>query len=234
MRIGDPISEGRLRFGNLRPFNPTITKHGRTKMRKLVDGVALFQTEAYARDESLFHSLASGQSPLALFITCSDSRIDPNLLTQTKPGELFVQRTAGNIVPPYDAGLGGGESATIEYAVRALKVADIIICGHSHCGAMQGLLHPDALESLPAVKAYLAHANAALEGVGDSEDAGARLAQAIECNVVAQIENMKTHPAVAEALDAGELQLHGWVYTFESGQVAAYDPQANQFQSLCR
>jgi carbonic anhydrase len=109
-------------------------------MQKLVDGVHQFQENVFGAKQALFERLADGQQPLALFITCSDSRIDPCLLTQTQPGELFILRNAGNIVPPYGQG-SGGEAATIEYAVCALKLKDIIVCGHSHCGAMNGLLH---------------------------------------------------------------------------------------------
>ena len=119
-------------------------------MQKLVNGIHEFQEKYFTSHKSLFERLAQGQQPLALFITCSDSRIDPNLLTQTQPGELFIMRNAGNIVPPYGAVLGG-EAATIEYALSVLKVNDIIVCGHSHCGAMNGLLHPDQVSELPAV-----------------------------------------------------------------------------------
>ena len=128
-------------------------------MQKLVRGIHKFQQECFSKDEKLFETLVDGQNPLALFITCSDSRIDPSFLTQTKPGELFIQRTAGNIVPPYGA-VHGGEAATIEYAVSALRVKDIIICGHSHCGAMSGLLHREKVAKMPAVSAYLQHAEA--------------------------------------------------------------------------
>ena len=128
-------------------------------MQKLVEGIHRFQSETFSRDQGLFETLAEGQHPLALFITCSDSRIDPNRLTDTKPGELFIQRTAGNIVPPYGS-VFAGEAATIEYAVMALKIRDIIICGHSHCGAMSGLLNPDSVKEMPAVEAYLKHAEA--------------------------------------------------------------------------
>ena len=122
-------------------------------MQKLVEGIHNFQKNHFSHDRKLFETLVEGQSPLALFITCSDSRIDPNRLTQTNPGELFIQRTAGNIIPPYGA-VFGGEAATIEYAVSALKVRDIIVCGHSHCGAMAGLLDRPSIEKMPAVRAF--------------------------------------------------------------------------------
>ena len=119
-------------------------------MQKLIQGIHQFQKESFRPLQGLFEELAKGQNPETLFITCSDSRIDPTLLTKAQPGDLFILRNAGNIIPPHGAG-NGGEAATIEFAVAALGVKDIIICGHSHCGAMQGLLHPEQVASLPAV-----------------------------------------------------------------------------------
>lgn len=201
-------------------------------MQKLVDGIHHFQTEIFAKEVRRFKKLAEGQHPLALFITCSDSRIDPNMLTQTKPGELFILRVAGNIVPPYGA-VSGGEAATIEYAVCALGVKDIVLCGHSLCGAMAGLLKPDAVEKMPAVKEYLKHAEATRriieENYSHVEEPDKRLTVTVEENVLVQLENLRTHPAVAAALGRGELALHGWVYKFESGEVFGYNPEEKQF-----
>src|SRR3954470_18719020 len=127
-------------------------------MEKIIDGVRRFQADVFARQRDLFEQLAvRRQTPQALFITCSDSRIDPNLITQTEPGDLFILRNAGNIVPPCGAA-NGGEEATIEFALVGLGVRDIIVCGHSHCGAMHGLHHPEALEGMPTMTAWLAHA----------------------------------------------------------------------------
>src|SRR5947209_7832704 len=117
-------------------------------MQKLIQGIHRFQQESFRPLQSLFEQLSKGQNPETLFITCSDSRIDPNLLTRSKPGDLFILRNAGNIVPPQGAACGG-EAATIEFALAALAVKDIIICGHSLCGAMEGLLQPEKLASLP-------------------------------------------------------------------------------------
>ena len=197
-------------------------------MQKLVDGVHQFQRDYFSQDQQLFETLVDGQSPLALFITCSDSRIDPNRLTQTKPGELFIQRTAGNIVPPYGA-VWGGEAATIEYAVSALGVRDIIVCGHSHCGAMSGLLSPESIEKMPAVKAYLEHAEATRRIVEENyqhlTEPDKRLTLTVEENVLVQ----RTHPAVAAAAGRGQLKLHAWVYKFETGDVFAFNPDKGQF-----
>jgi carbonic anhydrase len=201
-------------------------------MKRLVEGVREFRSDVFPEEKPLFEGLAAGQQPLALFITCADSRIDPNLLTQTKPGELFVLRTAGNIVPPYDAYLGG-EAATIEYAVSALKVKDIVVCGHSRCGAMGGLLKPESLNALPAVKEYLTYAEDVRRTVESRyatvTDPAQRVAIAVEQNVLLQMENLKTHPTVAAALAENRVSLNGWVYKFETGEVFGYDPKQNRF-----
>lgn len=200
-------------------------------MQKLVKGIHQFGKNMGGHEE-LFRRLAGGQKPLALFITCSDSRIVPNLLTQTDPGELFILRTAGNIVPPYGS-VEGGEAATIEYAVAALKVQDIIVCGHSLCGAMTALIKPEQVQKLPAVAALLKHAEATRRIIDEnyshiSEDAP-RLMATIEENVLVQIENLKSHPSVAAALSRRSLRLHGWVYKLETGKVFAYAPEQQQF-----
>lgn len=201
-------------------------------MQKLVEGIHRFQNESFSKDQKLFETLAEGQNPLALFITCSDSRIDPNRLTDTKPGELFIQRTAGNIVPPYGS-VFAGEAATIEYAVLALKIRDIIICGHSHCGAMGGLLNPESVEDMPAVKAYLEHAESTRRIVKENyahlTDPEKRLMLTVEENVLVQLESLRTHPSVAAAIGRGDLKLHGWVYKFETGDVFGYNPEKNAF-----
>lgn len=201
-------------------------------MQKLIEGIHEFQQSVFDSQKRLFERLAKGQQPLALFITCSDSRIDPSLLTQTEPGELFIMRNAGNIVPPYGS-VAGGEAATIEYAVAVLKVKDIIICGHSQCGAMGGLLHPEQLDDLNAVKAWLLHAEATgriiKENYGHITEDQARLTATVEENVLVQLENLRTHPSVAAAVSRGDLKLHGWTYKFETGQVFAYDVQSGQF-----
>lgn len=206
-------------------------------MQKLVEGIHEFQRHQFSKDQQLFETLVEGQQPLALFITCSDSRIDPNRLTQTKPGELFIQRLAGNIVPPHGA-VQGGEAATIEYAVSALKVKDIIICGHSHCGAMAGLLDPSSTEKMPAVRTYLQHAEATRriveENYGHLTDPDKRLTLTVEENVLVQLESLRTHPSVAAAVGRGELKLHGWVYKFETGEVFAFNPDKSQFLPLER
>ncbi|MFN3190285.1 MAG: carbonic anhydrase [Aureliella sp.] len=204
-------------------------------MKKIVKGIHEFQQGDYQQHQDFFQSLAQGQSPRALFITCSDSRIDPSRLTRTEPGELFILRTAGNIVPPYGA-VTGGEAATIEYAIAALGITDIIVCGHSHCGAMSGLLSLDKLDALPSVKAYLGHAEATRRVIEENyqhvTDFDQKLHCTVEENVLIQLENLRTHPAVAAALGRKKLELHGWVYRFESGEVFAFDPTKRDFALL--
>ncbi len=216
-------------------------------MQKLVQGVKRFQDNVFPARREDFERLATGQTPRTLFITCSDSRIDPALLTQTEPGELFVIRNAGNIVPPYGAGGGGGEGATIEYAIAALGTTDVVVCGHSHCGAMKGLLHPEAVTEMPLVADWLRQVEAthrlvkALDTgeqeLGDDLSAASRddeelLSYAVERNVLVQLENLRTHPAVAAALAHRKINLYGWVYHLESGEVDVYDPETARFASL--
>lgn len=205
-------------------------------MQKLIQGIHQFQNENFRPLQGLFEQLSKGQSPETLFITCSDSRIDPNLLTRSQPGDLFILRNAGNIVPPHGAA-NGGEAATIEFAVAALGVKDIIICGHSHCGAMHGLLQPDKLSSLPAVASWLAHAETTRRIVRENYGHldGDRLVTAtVEENVLVQLENLRTLPAVASRLVRGDLHLHGWVYKIETGEVFAYDSILGQFVPIAQ
>ncbi len=201
-------------------------------MQKLIAGIRRFQADGYVNNQKLFETLIGGQNPLALFITCSDSRIDPNRLTDTQPGELFILRTVGNIVPPFGS-MVAGEAATIEYAVTSLNIHDIIICGHSHCGAMSGLIDPESVEDMATVKEHLEHAQSALRIVDEKHsqlgDSEIRLARTIEENVLLQLENLRSHPAVADALARGEMQLHGWVYKFETGEVFIFHHETNTF-----
>lgn len=203
-------------------------------MKRVISGIARFQDEVFPQNRELFEGLASGQRPEALFITCSDSRIDPCMLTQTKPGDIFICRNAGNIVPAYGEVIGG-VSATIEYAVLVLGVKDIIICGHSDCGAMRALLNPKSVAHLPAVSGWLRYGESARFAVEENHShlSGADLLNAmIEQNVLAQLDNLRTHPAVSARLAKGQLNLHGWVYDIGSGEVRAHDPAQARFVGL--
>lgn len=203
-------------------------------MENLVRGVHYFQSNIFRSEQELFEKLADGQSPDALFITCSDSRINPNLITNTKPGELFILRNAGNIVPPLQT-FPNGEAATIEFAVTKLGIQDIIICGHTHCGAMKGLLDPTILYDTPILDAWLKYAAATkriLEVKYADLEKEALLDVATMENVLVQLENLRTHPAVAAAMAAEKLKLHGWIYKMETGEVLAFDPALEQFKPL--
>jgi carbonic anhydrase len=203
-------------------------------VQKLLQGIHQFQKEVFVPLQGLYEQLAKGQSPETLFITCSDSRIDPNLLTGSNPGDLFILRNAGNIVPPHGAA-NGGEAATIEFAVAGLGVKDIIICGHSHCGAVAGLLDPEKVASMPAVASWLSHAETTRRIIRDNYkhlEGPALLTASVEENVLVQLENLRTLPAVASRLVRGDLHLHGWVYKLETGEVFAYDVASGQFISV--
>jgi carbonic anhydrase len=203
-------------------------------MTRIIQGVLNFQRRVFGGKQELFERLGEGQRPLALFITCSDSRINPNLLTQTEPGEIFVYRSAGNLIPPAGSP-PNSEEATVEYAVAGLKVRDVIICGHDRCGAVHALLEPEHLRHLPRVAEWLIHARGVVpevekEGANLPPDAKLRLA--VQKNVLQQLEHLRTHQAVKDALAARTLRLHGWVYDFVTGQVRTYDPLTGQFVPL--
>ena len=207
-------------------------------MHRLLHGVRVFQHQVFPNRRTHFEELAKGQAPSTLFITCSDSRIVPELVTQTGPGELFVLRNAGNLVPSWSAE-HTGEAATIEYAVKVLKVSEIVVCGHSHCGAIKGLLNPESVDDLPAVKQWLSHAKQTLEEIaslplyGEGSDSNDDLlSTAVKCNVMVQLAHLRTYPAVADAENRGELTLHGWFYRFETGQTYELDGASRQFVSV--
>lgn len=192
-------------------------------LEKLKQGIRQFQAEVYPRQAETYRRAASEpQRPSALIVTCADSRIDPELITQSGPGELFVTRNIGNLVPAYGE-MMGGVSAVIEYAVSALKVRHIAVCGHSDCGAMKALLNPESLEQMATVRRWMRNAEAAMS-VADSlsqpdEQPGERLKRLTEENVLLQVQHLRTHPSVAGAVAREELTLSGWVYDIGTGQV---------------
>jgi carbonic anhydrase len=206
-------------------------------MEKLIRGIHKFQSDVFQKREDFFHRLTRGQNPQALFITCSDSRVVPDLITQTDPGDLFVVRNAGNLIPPHVPGQSCGEVAAVEYAVRALGIRDIVVCGHTGCGAMQAVMTPGGADAMPRVRQWLGHADASWEIVmtqyGElSEEA--RWKVLTQENVLVQLEHLRTHPTVAAGLVAGEVRLHGWIYKIETGDVFAYDPDSGQFLPVVR
>lgn len=207
-------------------------------MDKIVKGVIDFRKHVYPEHKDLFGTLASGQSPEILFITCSDSRIDPNLLTGSVPGDLFICRNAGNIVPPH-SNETGGMTASIEYAVAVLGVRHIIICGHTNCGAITGALNLNKLEGLPHVKEWLGHCRSAIEivrernGIPSNESVGhEHLNEAIEENVLQQVQHIRTHPVVAAKMATGKVQVHGWIYDIESGQIRCCNQNSTTFRDF--
>jgi carbonic anhydrase len=203
-------------------------------MQRLLDGVSRFQREVFPRQKDLFEGLAEHQNPEALFITCADSRVVPDLITQSNPGDLFICRNAGNMVPPYGE-VQGGVSATIEYAVCVLNVRQIIVCGHTDCGAMKGILHPESLAEMPTVKSWLSHGELARRIVKENypDLCGEEKLHALTGeNVVAQLDHLRTHPSVAVRIARGELQLHAWVYHIRSGEVQAWDAEQCRYVPL--
>ncbi|GAB7108220.1 carbonic anhydrase [Streptomyces phaeofaciens JCM 4814] len=170
-----------------------------------------------------YRRLAEGQYPEALFITCSDSRVIPALITGARPGEIFELRNAGNIVPPHGRQGASGEAATIEYALEVLGVQDVVVCGHSHCGAMGALKSGDDLSALPGVDAWLQLARPRLAPVLDGAVGDPRLPDVAQLNVVNQLAVLRSHPAARRRLDAGLLRLHGWYYEVDTGQVQELD-----------
>lgn len=200
-------------------------------MPQFAAGVVKFQQEVYPEKKELFERLSRGQSPEGLFITCSDSRIETAMITQTDPGELFVIRNAGNIVPPHTRQTGA-TTASLEFAVAVLEVPHIVVCGHTECGAMRGAMNPAGLDTLPHVREWLGFSKAAVditaalgEGLSDEE----RMRMLLEQNVMLQMQHLRTHPTVATALARNAITLHGWVYDIKTGAVEAYDEDAKAF-----
>jgi carbonic anhydrase len=204
-------------------------------LNEFLGRVARFQDDAFSPQADLYRRLArDGQSPKALMISCADSRVVPELITQASPGELFVCRNAGNIVPPFSQA-NGGVSSVVEYAIMALGVTDIVVCGHSDCGAMKAFLQPEKLATMPNVAAWLRHSHAAHSVVCSAypnlEEKAHVRALALE-NVVTQINHLRTHPSVAAGLAKGELTLHGWFFDIETASILALDGDSGRFVAM--
>ncbi|MFT4690789.1 MAG: carbonic anhydrase [Limisphaerales bacterium] len=193
----------------------------------LLTGSTSFKNRVFSADRPRFESLAKGQSPKVTFLTCSDSRIDPCALTGAQAGDLFVIRNAGNIVPEQPGGTSG-ELATLEFAVRALNTEHIVVCGHTDCGAMKGLLAPDQCAHLPHVSSWVRQAQGALVALdGADADPKRRLERVIQANVRLQLENMRKLDFIQDAEAAGKLQLHGWLYDIGVGEVVVLEESSN-------
>ena len=203
-------------------------------MKNLIKGYLRFREDVFPQWKNHFHLLSDRQAPDVLFVTCADSRVVPNLILQTEPGDLFICRNAGNVVPPFGE-TAGGVSATVEYAIAVLKVRHVIICGHSDCGAVKAVLDKKDLTRLPLTERWLKYVEAAWQyrDPGDPlSDEKLRHKALIHANVIAQLHNLKTHPEVAAGLAKGTLQVHGWYYDILTGQIHAYDQQAQKFVPL--
>ena len=202
-------------------------------VNQIREGVRRFRTVVFPEMRELYESLAEKQKPHTLFLTCGDSRIEPSLITGTEPGQIFVERTPGNIVPIYDDTASVGVSASIEYAVLELKVANIIVCGHSTCGAMKAALDPARLGRLPASARWLRYAQPAVELLKrdyPNHNESDRLTMLTKLNVLEQMQHLHSHPAVEEGLKLGTLKIHGWFYEIHTGTVEAFDPTSGKFE----
>jgi carbonic anhydrase len=205
-------------------------------MQKLIEGHKRFLAEVFPAKKSHFHLLAESQAPAWLFITCADSRVVPDLILGTEPGDLFIARSIGNVVPVSSLDVDG-VTATIEYSVDVLKVRHAIVCGHSDCGAMKAALDRTKLVNLPKARRWLDHVEAAFahkQPLNPAEGESAELASLIRGNVVAQIENLRAQPPVARAAAEGRLTVHGWYYDILTGHIEEYDEGLKKFAPLVR
>lgn len=203
-------------------------------MQRILEGHKRFLKDVFPSRRDQFHLLAESQAPEWLFITCSDSRIVPDMILQTGPGDLFISRNAGNVIP-VSANDVDGTTATIEYAVEVLKVPYAIVCGHSDCGAMKGAVARVGLEKLPKASRWLQHVEAAFthrQPINPADGEHAELCSLIRGNVVAQLINLKEQPAVGRAMRRGALEVYGWYYDIFSGRIEQYDEAARRFEAL--
>lgn len=206
-------------------------------MDRLYKGIWNFQRSYFREEEEFFRRLSEGQSPEVLFITCADSRVDPNLVTQSRPGELFIVRNVGNIVPPYGSIKDKNSvAAAIELAVLDLKVKDVIICGHSNCGAMQALYRDEGeTQNMPHLMEWLRIAHSVKNLIlSHYAGANAEIRQRVteEENILLQLHNIQTYPFVRQALDEGKLHLHGWYYNIGTGSIYYYNSAEDVFQVI--
>jgi carbonic anhydrase len=203
-------------------------------MDKLIEGHKRFLAEVFPEKRSHFHLLAESQAPAWLFITCADSRVLPDLILGTEPGDLFISRSIGNVIPITSHDVDG-VTATIEYAVEVLRVRHAIVCGHSDCGAMKAALDRTRLEDLPKARRWLDHVQAAFtyrQPPNPAEGDSAELASLIRGNVVAQLMNLRAQPAVRNATSAGRLTVHGWYYDILTGKIEEYNEAKKIFAPL--
>ena len=208
------------------------------RVQELIAGIHKFRTEEFGQYKALFQRLAKeGQNPHTLFITCSDSRVLAELITQSKPGDLFVVKNVGNIVPPATVtGSTNSTAAAIEFSVETLGVQDVVVCGHSQCGAMQALITSPDLTTMPNLSEWLSTAapvrDAILQRYGHLTKLDEQIDAAGEENVLHALENLQTYPCVKRRLAEGTLRLHAWFFKIATAELFAYDPFAHQFLPL--
>jgi carbonic anhydrase len=213
-------------------MEPTVKSQ--EALAKITKGVAKFQHEIFPARRKQFEELGNQQHPIAMFFTCADSRIVPNLLMQTEPGEIFTERTPGNIVPRYSDHVGG-VTASVEFAIQVLRVPLLIVCGHTDCGVIKALLEPDKAAGMPALQTWMRHSMPARERLLRDNSRWSRdekLRLLTEYNVLAQLENLKTHPAVEGRLAKGEIEIYGWIYNIASGSILVANEATGTFQPL--
>jgi carbonic anhydrase len=210
-------------------------------MRKLIKGIVDFRERLRPQYAERFRELAQGQTPDALFITCSDSRVVPDLLVSTDPGDLFVMRNMGNLVPPSTAeGASTGdlsEASAIEYSVLLLKVRDIVVCGHSECGAMKAALTRQPMPDTPNLAKWLHHTTSAvfrLDQEGPLDPRLSRDNQLSQLNVLVQLEHLASYPIVRQRVADGTLRLSGWWFDIAQGEMLSYDRQTRAFETIDR
>lgn len=208
-------------------------------MRKLIRGIVDFRQNMRPTCKDRFAQLALGQSPDALFIACSDSRVVPNLFASTDAGDLFVVRNVGNLIPP--CGEEGrstsdeSEAAALEFALLNLPVSEIIVCGHSECGAMRALVQGSQIDQAPNLMSWLRHGKKGLKKLQDGSSIGCDLErhnQLSQLNVLAQIEHLKTYPIVQQRVSEGKLRLHGWWFDIKEANVYEYDDGDRRFNLI--
>jgi len=206
-------------------------------VEKLYRGIHKFQGSYFKKEEEFFRRISGKQDPDVLFITCADSRVDPTLVTQSRPGDLFIVRNVGNIVPPYDAIRDKNSvAAALEFAVLVLKVADIIVCGHSNCGAMKVLFQDEKeFRNMPHLREWVDISKTVRNHVEQHYlDTSPELKQRImeKENVLEQLKNLETYPFIAQALEQGEVYLHGWYYDIGTGEVLSFNPVSDMFEKI--
>lgn len=202
-------------------------------MRKLIQGIVDFRKNLTDESRALFAKLALGQKPDALFIACSDSRVVPNLFASTNPGDLFVLRNIGNLIPPYDPALTeNSASAVLEFSIFSLKVADIIICGHSECGAMRALSEGIDRKLCPHLHSWLTYGEDALNRVRSGfviNPLPSEHNQISQVNVLLQMERLASYPFIRDLLEKGKIRIHGWWFDIATADVYCYEKDLGQF-----